>query len=889
MSKQADKLLLIDGNSIVFRAFFALPPLTNSSGLQTNAIFGFTTMLLKVLEEEKPTHVLVAFDAGKVTFRHEGYADYKGGREKTPPELKEQFPVLKDLLKAFSISQFELAGYEADDIIGTLSKQAESEGRNVVVVSGDKDLLQLASDRITVLLTRKGVSEVERYDPAQIGERYGLTPAQIIDLKGLMGDTSDNIPGIPGVGEKTALKLLHEYGSVENVLEHAGEIKGKLGEKVAEHSDSARMSKQLATIFREVPLEHTLDDVTYAGYDAAKLGTALRKLEFKSLVERLDLGGAEIQDAEDVEQAAEFEVVRVDLAGWGGLNDALSYAESFHVEAIGDNPHQSEGIGIAVAAGAQVFTVPYALLKTDDAKPFLAWIGNADAPKTGYDFHRTQLVLAWSGIELKGQSFDVQMAAYVLDPTDTDLSLNGLLAKHGLSSISSDESVFGKGAKFQVPDADKLASHLAAKADAIRRLKPSQSAKLEELGMHELFYELEQPLSIVLAGMEKQGVSVQAAALQELGAQFERRIEEMMTTIHRLAGFEFNIGSPRQLGEVLFEKLGLPVIKKTKTGYSTDAEVLEKLEPYHEIVRQILQYRQLTKLQSTYIEGLLKEIRPESGKIHTYYRQTIAATGRLSSQYPNLQNIPIRMEEGRQIRKAFVPSEPGWRILAADYSQIELRVLAHISGDEGLKEAFLKELDVHTKTAMDVFGVTADQVDSNMRRQAKAVNFGIVYGISDYGLSQNLNITRREAAEFIEQYFQAFPGVRRYMDTVVEQARKDGYVTTLQGRRRYLADIKASNFNLRSFAERTAMNTPIQGTAADIIKLAMLRMNDAIRERGLKSRMLLQVHDELVFEVPEEELAIMERLVPETMASALKLDVPLVADVSVGANWYEAK
>lgn len=889
MANGTDKLLLIDGNSIVFRAFFALPPLTNSSGLTTNAVFGFTTMLLKVLEEEKPTHVLVAFDAGKVTFRHEGYADYKGGREKTPPELKEQFPVLKDLLRAFSIEQFELAGYEADDIIGTLSLQAEQQGRDVVVVSGDKDLLQLASDRVTVLLTRKGVSEVERYDPAAIGEKYGLAPNQIIDLKGLMGDTSDNIPGIPGVGEKTALKLLHEYGTVENVLSHVGEIKGKLGEKVTEHSDSARMSKQLATIFREVPLTHTLEDISYRGYEPGVLGAALRKLEFKSLVERLDLDAAEIVDADDVEQAAAFEVVRVESAGWSALNDALPQAEAFYVEAIGDNPHQSEGVGVAIAAGDQVYTLPFALLGTNEAKPLVAWLGDASVAKTGYDFHRTELVLAWSGVALRGQSFDAQLAAYVLDPTDTDLTLNALLAKQGLSSIPSDEAVYGKGAKFLLPDGDKLASHLAAKADAIRRLKPSQSRKLEELGMHELFYELEQPLSIVLAGMEKQGVSVQAAALRELGSQFESRIEEMMTTIHRLAGFEFNIGSPKQLGEVLFEKLGLPVIKKTKTGYSTDAEVLEKLEPYHEIVRQILQYRQLTKLQSTYIEGLLKEIRPESGKIHTYYRQTIAATGRLSSQYPNLQNIPIRMEEGRQIRKAFVPSEPGWRILAADYSQIELRVLAHISGDEGLKEAFVQELDVHTKTAMDVFGVPADRVDSNMRRQAKAVNFGIVYGISDYGLSQNLNITRKEAAAFIEQYFQAFPGVRRYMDTIVEQARQDGYVTTLLGRRRYLADIRASNFNLRSFAERTAMNTPIQGTAADIIKLAMLRMDEAIRERGLKSRMLLQVHDELVFEVPEEEVAIMEKLVPETMASALALDVPLVADVSVGSNWYEAK
>jgi DNA polymerase I len=407
--------------------------------------------------------------------------------------------------------------------------------------------------------------------------------------------------------------------------------------------------------------------------------------------------------------------------------------------------------------------------------------------------------------------------------------------------------------------------------------------------MHKLYYELEQPLSVVLAGMEKTGITVNASALQELGVAFERRIEEMMTAIHAMAGFEFNIGSPKQLGEVLFDKLGLPVVKKTKTGYSTDAEVLEKLEPYHEIVKLILHYRQLTKLQSTYIEGLLKEIRPESGKIHTFYRQTIAATGRLSSQFPNLQNIPIRLEEGRQIRKAFVPSEPGWHIVAADYSQIELRVLAHISKDDGLKEAFLKDLDIHTKTAMDVFGVQADQVDSNMRRQAKAVNFGIVYGISDYGLSQNLNITRKEAAAFIEQYFQAFPGVRHYMDSIVEQAKTNGYVTTLLERRRYLADIRASNFNLRSFAERTAMNTPIQGTAADIIKLAMLHMDRALTERGLRSRMLLQVHDELVFEVPDEELEVMKKLVPEVMESALALDVPLRADVSVGKNWYEAK
>ncbi|WP_239618416.1 DNA polymerase I [Cohnella mopanensis] len=885
-----DKLVLIDGNSIINRAFYAIPPLTSSNGLHTNAVLGFTTMLLKVLEEEKPSHVLVAFDAGKVTFRHEGYSEYKGGRQKTPPELSEQFPLLKELLQAFSISQFELAGYEADDIIGTMAKLAEEQGKSAIVVSGDKDMLQLTTEQVSVWITRKGVSEVEKYTPGAIGEKYGLTPAQIIDLKGLMGDASDNIPGVPGVGEKTALKLLHEYGTVEKVLENVEEIKGKLRDNIEAHKDDARMSKQLATIFREVPLDYELEDVAWKGYDSSVLAGAMRKLEFKNLVERLNLSGAdEASEEENALTASQYEVITVETAGWDGLYRVLNRAEAVLVESFGDNPHHAQGIGISIVEGSQCYSVPYSLLSSPEAATLRAWLEDAEAPKISYDLHRVELVLADSGIALKGQAFDVQLAAYLLDPTEADPSLHGLLHRNGLAPIPSDEAVYGKGAKWRIPDGDSLAKHLAAKADAVRRLKPFLAEKLEQLGMNRLYYELEQPLSSVLAGMEKQGITVKAEALQELGTEFQRRIEEMTKAIFDSAGFEFNIGSTKQLGEVLFERLGLPVVKKTKTGYSTDAEVLEKLEPHHEIVRLILHYRQLTKLQSTYIEGLLKEIRPASGKIHTFYKQTIAATGRLSSQFPNLQNIPIRMEEGRQIRKAFVPSEPGWSILAADYSQIELRVLAHISGDDGLKEAFLKKMDIHTKTAMDVFGVQADQVDSNMRRQAKAVNFGIVYGISDWGLSQNLNITRGEAADFIEQYFLAFPGVRKYMVDIVEQARKDGYVTTLLDRRRYLPEIRHSNFNLRSFAERTAMNTPIQGTAADIIKLAMMRMSEALQERGLRSRMLLQVHDELVFEVPEDEMEIMKELVPEVMSTALQLDVPLLAEVSSGSNWYEAK
>jgi DNA polymerase-1 len=886
-----EKWMLIDGNSIAYRAFFAMPPLTNSAGLHTNAIYGFTTMLLKLLEEERPTHILVAFDAGKVTFRHEGYTEYKGGREKTPSELSEQFPVLKELIQSFGIAQFELPGYEADDIIGTLTKLADEKEVDAIVVSGDKDMLQLASERVTIALTRKGVSEVDRYQPNEIMEKYGLKPLQIIDLKGLMGDASDNIPGIPGVGEKTALKMLHEFGSVEEVLANADSLKGKMKEKVEAHQEDARMSKKLATIYREVALADKVNELAYSGYDPSVLAAMFRKLEFKSLIERLELpeaGG----DAGAVIEEAKYEVVLARDLSSDELTSLLAKSESVYFEAIGENPHQAKLIGLAAAGagGETIVVITYdELMDPSVAEPVRRWLEDEDAPKRGYDLHKAELALAWIGISLKGTAFDVLLAAYLLDPTESSQTLASLVPRYQLPGLAPDEAVYGKGAKFLVPEASVLARHLAAKAEAVRRLVPLQQADLETGGMHKLYYELEQPLAIVLAGMEKQGIKVNAGTLEDLGAELAQGISRYESDIYMHAGMEFNISSPKQLGEVLFDKLDLPVIKKTKTGYSTDAEVLEKLEPYHEIVKLILHYRQLTKLQSTYVEGLLKEIRRDTGKIHTYYRQTIAATGRLSSQFPNLQNIPIRLEEGRRIRKAFVPSQPGWTILAADYSQIELRVLAHISGDERLKEAFIQDMDIHTKTAMDVFGVSAEEVDSTMRRQAKAVNFGIVYGISDFGLSNNLNITRKEAGRFIEQYFEVFQGVRGYMDNIVVQARQDGFVTTLLERRRYLADIKASNFNLRSFAERTAMNTPIQGTAADVIKLAMVKMDEQLRERGLRSRMLLQVHDELVFEVPPEELELMKTLVPEVMENALALDVPLKADVSFGDNWYEAK
>ncbi|NOU67200.1 DNA polymerase I [Paenibacillus sp. LMG 31461] len=886
-----DKLIIIDGNSIAFRAFYALPLLSNSSGLHTNAVYGFTTMLLKLIEEEKPTHFLVAFDAGKITFRHKEYTEYKGGRAKTPSELSEQFPLIKELLKAFKIPQFELSGYEADDIIGTLTKEADARGEKVLLVSGDKDMLQLASEQVTVAITRKGISEMDRFDPEAIKEKYGLTPNQIIDLKGLMGDTSDNIPGIPGVGEKTALKMLHDFGTVEEVLANTASLKGKMKEKVEEHAKSALMSKELATIYREVPMETAWESFRYDGFDGQALSSMFRKLEFKSLLEKLDFGTVSLE-AEDL-VVESLEAVAVTEANIGELVAKLDDHAAIHVEAVGENPHQAVMVGVVwfIDDGADntSYYVPFALLQSDAGKPLRDWLSDASKKKQLFDLHRAQLALAWQGIHLAGVDFDVLLAAYLLDPTESNLSLSGLSVKYGLPSVKADEDVFGKGAKFRLPELAALSDHVGRKAMAMARMVPVLRDELEKSEMHQLFYELELPLSGVLAEMEMRGIAVDAEGLKTLGVELGKQLDTIMSSIYKLAGVEFNINSPKQLGEILFEKLGLPASKKTKTGYSTDAEVLERLAPYNEVVGQILHYRSLAKLQSTYVEGLLKEVRPETGKVHTYYRQTIAATGRLSSQFPNLQNIPIRLEEGRKIRKVFVPSEPGWYILAADYSQIELRVLAHISQDEKLKEAFLQNMDIHTKTAMDVFGVEESAVDSNMRRQAKAVNFGIVYGISDYGLSQNLDITRREAAQFIEQYFAVFQGVRRYMDDIVKDARRDGYVTTLLQRRRLLPEITHSNFNIRSFAERTAMNTPIQGTAADIIKLAMVQMADRLVKEGLKSRMLLQVHDELVFEVPADELETMKVLVPEVMAAALKLDVPLRADVDFGLTWYDAK
>jgi DNA polymerase I len=873
------KLVLIDGNSIAYRAFFALPLLNNDKGVHTNAVYGFTMMLNKIIEDEKPTHILVAFDAGKTTFRHATFVEYKGGRQKTPPELSEQFPFIRDLLDAYGIKRYELENYEADDIIGTLSLTAEKEGYEVKVISGDKDLTQLSSERTTVGITRKGITDIEEYTPEHVMEKYGLTPEQIIDMKGLMGDPSDNIPGVPGVGEKTAIKLLKEYSTLENLLESIDKVTGnKLKEKLEEFKDQAVMSKQLATIERNAPVEVSVENVAYEGFEREKVVALYKELGFHSLLEKLggDTAATEQLELEDIEYVTPDEI----------SDDLFADDNYFYVEMLDDNYHYADIIGFSLVNEKGNYYLPTELAIQSDS--FKKWAEDETKKKTVYDAKRSEVSLRRYDIHLKGVNFDTLMASYIINPSDTIDDISTIAKKYGVN-IQSDESFYGKGAKRKIPEATLLAEHLVRKSLAMFDLKQKLEDELKTNEQYELFTDLEMPLSFILADMESCGIKVDSDRLHRMGGEIHDRLIEIEGIIYELAGEKFNINSTKQLGVILFEKLNLPTFKKTKTGYSTSADVLEKLANDHEIIEHILTYRQLGKLQSTYIEGLLKVINPKTSKVHTRYQQTLTATGRLSSIDPNLQNIPIRLEEGRKIRQAFVPSEPGWLIFAADYSQIELRVLADIAGDEKLIQAFKDDLDIHTKTAMDVFHVEADEVTSNMRRQAKAVNFGIVYGISDYGLSQSLGITRKEAGLFIDRYLASYPGVKDYMDDIIHSAKQKGYVTTLLQRRRYIPEITHRNFNIRSFAERTAMNTPIQGSAADIIKKAMIDMAEALKDYGLKTRLLLQVHDELIFEAPEEEIETLKKLVPNVMENALELKVPLKVDYSYGPTWFDAK
>lgn len=878
-----NKLLLVDGNSVAFRAFFALhnslERFKNKNGLHTNAVYAFNNMFENVMTKENPTHVLVAFDAGKTTFRTEFYPEYKAGRSKTPGEFKEQMPYIRELLTGLGVKYYELDNYEADDIIGTLATKVPKEEFDVVVLSGDRDLTQLATDSVKVDITIKGVSDLESYTPEHVAEKYdGLTPNQIIDMKGLAGDTSDNIPGVTKIGEKTAIKLLKEYGSVEGVYENIDNMKqSKMKENLINDKEQAFMSKRLATINVDSPVKINIDELKYEGKDLEKLIPFYKEMEFKQFLSKLNVE-EETVELEDVQ----FDVVDI------FTEEMFTDDMALYVEMLEDNYHTSPIVGVAWGTKKKIYTTNS--LELFESQSFIDWLMSDSYKKIVYDAKRTYVSLNRYVGKTQGIKFDVLLAAYLLDTNDNNADIEGVAQHYGYTDIHSDEAVYGKGAKKGLPEDDEaFFSHLARKIKAIHFLSEKLDTELVEKNQADLFYKMELPLSKILGDMEITGIRVDANRLKEMRIEFSDHLREIEQKIYAEAGEEFNLNSPKQLGVILFEKMGLPAIKKTKTGYSTAVDVLEQLKEQAPIVEDILVYRQIAKIQSTYVEGLLKVIQPDD-KIHTRYVQTLTQTGRLSSVDPNLQNIPIRLEEGRKIRQAFVPREKDWLIFSSDYSQIELRVLAHISNDQHLKEAFIEGQDIHSSTAMRVFGIEkSEDVTPNMRRQAKAVNFGIVYGISDYGLSQNLGITRKQAQEYIDTYFEKYPGVKTYMEDIVRDAKDKGFVETLYNRRRYLPDINSRNFNLRSFAERTAINTPIQGSAADILKIAMINMQDRLKKENMQATMLLQVHDELVFEVPESELEKLNTLVKDVMENAVALHVPLLTDSSWGNTWYDAK
>lgn len=882
------KLLLIDGNSVAFRAFYALyrqlDRFTSPDGLHTNAIFTFKNMLDAIMKQTNPTDVLVAFDAGKVTFRTEMYQDYKGGRQKTPSELSEQLPVIREMLKDLGIKSYELKNYEADDIIGTLSKMGEDAGYTVDIVTGDRDLTQLASDKTTVLITKNGVGDTEAYTPDHMKEVNGVTPTEFIDMKALMGDSSDNYPGVTKVGPKTASRLIQKYGSIEELYEHVDEMKkSKLKENLINDKDKAFLAKKLATIDRDSPVEVTLADTKLQEPNIEDLRNLYERLGFKKFLAELGSTGTTSSEQE-IEKYEYLELTNENIVEL----DKISEKEvTFYLAMLGDNYHLAPIEGFSLKVGNKIYVSKDPVLLQEN--PLRKMLEDKTIKKNVFDIKRTYVGLHRLNLKAKGLDYDMLLASYLVNNENNSNDLGEVAHLYDDYSVKTDLEVYGKGKKQAVPDDNEFFEHLAAKVAVIEKLKTPLLEKLKDHEQDDLYETIEIPVAFVLAKMEITGIKVEASVLNQLGNDFAVKLQELEHKIYQQADEEFNLNSPKQLGHILFEKLGLPPIKKTKTGYSTSVEVLEQLKMKSPIVSEILDYRQIAKIQNTYVKGLLECIQPD-GRIHTRYLQTLTATGRLSSVDPNLQNIPTRTNEGKQIRKAFVPSTKDGYIFSCDYSQVELRVLAHVSGDEHMQEAFKSGYDIHAHTAMKIFHLDSpDEVTPLMRRHAKAVNFGIVYGISDYGLSKNLGISRKQAKTFIENYFEQYPQIKNYMDDAIKKARENGYAETIMHRRRYLPDIHSKNFNVRSFAERTAINSPIQGSAADIIKIAMINMQKKLDELHLKTKMVLQVHDELIFDVPKDELDTIKKIVPEVMQSAVKLDVPLIADSNWGHNWYDAK
>lgn len=863
------RFVILDGSSLMFRAFYAMPPLTDAQGEATGALVGFSNMLTKLMGELRPDYMAIAFDKSRHTFRTERYAAYKGTRDKAPEELVSQIPRLQEYAEAHGIAFLEKDNYEADDIIGTLGVQAAEQGFEVLVITGDRDALQLIRPNLKVILTKKGISEVKAYDEAAFREEYGFEPLRLIDLKGLMGDSSDNIPGIPGIGAKTASKLLLAYGCLEEVLSHKEEVQGKkLQENLRNYAEQAVLSKELATIELAVP-DLVFEPCDYEiRPDAEKVQLFCERYELKGVWQNFTkLFGMQetVMPAAAVMPSLDYETLSKQEQAAGCLPEGKPVAVSGIF--LGRAPF-ARLKGLALSSGGKLY---YAAAENESWQVVLSRLAKSERICL-FDLKRYYQ----AGLQAGDNYFDIQLADYLLRPE---------LTKYELEQLS--HQFFPEE---QVPE--EFSDEIEAAVWQVRllaKLQPLLQNKLAEQQMEKLYLEIELPLVEVLADVEQQGIYVNRQELAQRAEEIGKKIEVLQQDIYTLAGHEFKINSPKQLGEVLFEELDLPKAKKTKTGYSTNAEVLEGLRFAHPIVEQILSYRMWTKLKSTYLDGIVELIDSESGRVHTSFNQTVTATGRLSSSDPNLQNIPVRREEGRNIRALFEPGAGFDYLLSADYSQIELRILAHMSGDESFLDAFRQGQDVHARTAAEVFGVSLPEVTPDMRRKAKAVNFGIVYGISDYGLSRDLHIPRQEAAGYIERYFEHYPGVKAFMDKTVAEAREKGYVETAFGRRRSLPGIRSRNFNQRSLAERMAMNTPIQGTAADIIKLAMTAAYRRLKELGARSRILLQVHDELVLEVAEQEMEQVQALLKDTMEQVVQLSVPLSIDLHYGKNWAEAK
>ncbi len=898
------KIMILDGNSLLFRAFYALPPLKTKKGQFTNAVYGFLSMLYKIIDTYSPEYLCVAFDPEKPTFRHEKYKDYKANRQKAPNELVQQFQLIRDVLDVHNIKRVEIEGFEADDVSGTFACAAKEQGADVYLVTSDKDYLQLIDENVKVVLTKKGITNTEEMNLNSMEEEYGLTPEQFVDLKALMGDSSDNIPGVSGVGEKTALKLMQEYKSLDNIYDNIDSIKGKLKEKLETDKMQAYMSQTLARIITDIPIEFNIEEYRVHKPDIKKLSELYDELEFRQFKKRL----VEATPAEEQSQISLFDTDRAEtfkivdiiyIDSEKELIDIIKKISGKSRKAIikflldGERALLSNALALGISDGENIYYIDFEKANENKSLDSLTNIFESkEIAIWGHSLKNEIIYLMKNNIQINNIEFDSEIGKYLLNPSESSYSMDKIAYEFLNVEIPSENQILGTGVRrktFKEIDLEQRKAYIFNYLNTVNKAQKQITKNIDELKMTCLYDEIELPLIEVLAYMEFVGFKVDISVIDKLGVHFQEKITELEKDIYELAGESFNINSPKQLSVILFDKLALPIIKKTKTGISTDIEVLERLSSEHAIVDKIIEYRSMVKLNSTYVEGLKNEVNKDTGRVHSVFNQTIASTGRISSTEPNLQNIPTRTEEGRELRKAFVP-EDDYILCDADYSQIELRVLSHLADEQNLIDAFEQGLDIHAKTASQVFHVKLSDVTPEMRSRAKAVNFGIVYGISDYGLARDLKIPRKEAKKYIDNYMKYYSNIEKYMKNIVEQGKRDGYVTTYFGRRRYIPELSSRNFNIRSFGERIALNTPVQGTAADIIKAAMVGVYNRLKNNKMKSRLILQVHDELIVEAYKDELEEVKTILTEEMENVVvDFKVSLKSDINIGGSWYEAK